>query len=607
MANKLYEESNIRAIADSIREKNGSTDTYKVSEMPSAIAELNGSEPLVEFSQMNQVVADYIANVTYSPNDYTTSQIGYYRLRETDYQKDHPSTYKVTLKEVGSLGLVNGNKANDSDSIVGENEIANLTPNEVHPWWNTADGNIKQCGTVKPTGQVRMIKLGNVRNVRDLGGWACDGGTVKYGKLYRGGALSSSETGSSITDVEIQMCRNLLGIQHEMDFRVSGEGVPTYSVLGEDVLYSKIPIGSITSNYALLVDLDGQYKDEMKSILTAIFESVKYNRPTYMHCTYGADRTGAISFIINGLLGVSQSDLDKDYELTSFYSTRARNENMYTGLINYLKACSTGNMRDCIVAWAVLLGISIDDINEFRRNMIDGNPANVSANVNYACTGISLSKTSGTVNTGDSVTITATVLPSWTTNNITWTSNNNGIATVSGSGKTATITGVAGGTTTITATCGNYSATYTVTVESTAEPPMYDGNILTTIGYTDGYRLSSSGGNSQKTGYVATNKIPITLRSDGTFDMLLSGIEWGKDSDCRFCTYKDGTLVTHGYMPRTDTGTSGDKAKGVFLTLNADGTVTVNLTASQSSTYSFNQIAFSGCGSGANAVIEQVI
>ncbi len=37
MAKKLYEESNIQAIADAIREKNGTTDTYKVSEMASAI------------------------------------------------------------------------------------------------------------------------------------------------------------------------------------------------------------------------------------------------------------------------------------------------------------------------------------------------------------------------------------------------------------------------------------------------------------------------------------------------------------------------------------------------------------------------------------------
>lgn len=37
MSKKLYEESHIQNIADSIRGKNGSSDTYKVSEMANAI------------------------------------------------------------------------------------------------------------------------------------------------------------------------------------------------------------------------------------------------------------------------------------------------------------------------------------------------------------------------------------------------------------------------------------------------------------------------------------------------------------------------------------------------------------------------------------------
>lgn len=42
MAKKLYEESGIRAIADAIREKNGLTETYTVSEMAAAVLALSG-------------------------------------------------------------------------------------------------------------------------------------------------------------------------------------------------------------------------------------------------------------------------------------------------------------------------------------------------------------------------------------------------------------------------------------------------------------------------------------------------------------------------------------------------------------------------------------
>ena len=40
MANKLYEETHIQAIASAIREKNGGTDTYKISEMAEAVRSL---------------------------------------------------------------------------------------------------------------------------------------------------------------------------------------------------------------------------------------------------------------------------------------------------------------------------------------------------------------------------------------------------------------------------------------------------------------------------------------------------------------------------------------------------------------------------------------
>lgn len=49
MANKLYEERDIRAIADAIRIMNGATDLYKVSEMAAAILTLSGNVDMTEW------------------------------------------------------------------------------------------------------------------------------------------------------------------------------------------------------------------------------------------------------------------------------------------------------------------------------------------------------------------------------------------------------------------------------------------------------------------------------------------------------------------------------------------------------------------------------
>lgn len=75
------------------------------------------------------------------------------------------------------------------------------------------------------------------------------------------------------------------------------------------------------------------------------------------------------------------------------------------------------------------------------------------------CTGISLSQSSATVTS--ELTLTATVTPSDTTDAVTWSSSDDRIATVNN----GIITAVSNGTATITATCGNYSATCNVTIQ----------------------------------------------------------------------------------------------------------------------------------------------
>lgn len=67
--------------------------------------------------------------------------------------------------------------------------IYNCTPGSISTFVLLVDGKVIQQGVIKPTGACRMIHLLNVGNVRDLGGWDCDGGRVKYGLLFRGGEM----------------------------------------------------------------------------------------------------------------------------------------------------------------------------------------------------------------------------------------------------------------------------------------------------------------------------------------------------------------------------------------------------------------------------------
>ena len=94
-----------------------------------------------------------------------------------------------------------------------------------------------------------------------------------------------------------------------------------------------------------------------------------------------------------------------------------------------------------------------------------------SANVDpVQATGVTLDKTLASVKLGKTLTLTATVAPADATNkNVTWSSDNESVATVSD----GVVTGVATGTAQITATTvdGNHTASCTVTV-TTSLPPL---------------------------------------------------------------------------------------------------------------------------------------
>ena len=86
---------------------------------------------------------------------------------------------------------------------------------------------------------------------------------------------------------------------------------------------------------------------------------------------------------------------------------------------------------------------------------------------------ISLAPNSATVLTGFTQTLTATYGNVSGTPSITYTSSDNNVATVSGSGTTATVTAVTPGTATITAIMTYEGTTYTATCAITVEEPSY--------------------------------------------------------------------------------------------------------------------------------------
>lgn len=100
----------------------------------------------------------------------------------------------------------------------------------------------------------------------------------------------------------------------------------------------------------------------------------------------------------------------------------------------------------------------IKDVN-FALNALD----RVTFEETIPCTGITLDKSTSTITgLGNTVAIIATVTPADTTDVISWASSSTAVATVIN----GVVTAVGLGAATITATCGNYSASCSVAVEA---------------------------------------------------------------------------------------------------------------------------------------------
>ena len=230
--------------------------------------------------------------------------------------------------------------------------IYNLIPGKRYYFQvQSSDGAIEKELCIRPLGPLRMIKMGSIPNVRDLGGWTGeDGRTIAYGKLYRGYNIDA------IGDARSVFLGNL-GIAADMDLRgYSDNGTPSnpLSLSGEYYINIRLQQFMVSgSQYGVTADLYIQ-------AIRYIIRRLSAGEPVYFHCIGGADRTGTLAFLIEALLGVSESDLSQEYELTSFHSQRLRTDTstrpFKTMVVNYLYGSfwqsEDDTIQDIVTRWA---------------------------------------------------------------------------------------------------------------------------------------------------------------------------------------------------------------------------------------------------------------
>lgn len=329
---------------------------------------LNDDIPVYTWCQINEVAKSYIDNVTYTATG--PSLMTDYCNIQTTYNKQR--SFGCTIDLVAGILTVTDNDTGNSYTETvnaGPYTFYNITPGVGGEFVvKDTNNNILQQGHLRPTGALRMIYTEGTWNARDLGGWACDGGTIKYNMLIRGG------NPIGLTEWDKNTWVKLIGIDNDL-FLAEDVNYPTNSSpIGSNVTFQRTTLlNELTSGYETWESAKQNGKAAL--IFNNLLDNAIAGKTTYFHCLAGADRTGMTAYVIEAILGMSESDIDKDYELTSFYTPNApriRTNNTYVKFLN--EKYDGTNLRDKAVNYLISCGISIEKINAFRNAVIDGTP-----------------------------------------------------------------------------------------------------------------------------------------------------------------------------------------------------------------------------------------
>ncbi len=335
----------------------------------------------------NAGVRAYLENVDYSDDpDYTRSEVSNYA------GSDKPEPVKLSWKGAAKTVRISTNPdlSGSWDVSVQQSpaSVYNLIPG-VRYFYSVleADGSVLRESCVIPKGPNRMI-YGLLKNTRDLGGWKAGDKTVKYGKIYRGANLDDIQQDASKMDIVV----NRLGVGVDLDLRGlppgsqggSGEKNPWKST--DPVIYKNIKLWHYfvpSANKSLQVDVSpGETADQYQYAIRCIINWLKDGKVVYFHCHGGADRTGTLAFLIEGLLGVSESDISKDFELTT-YSNSIHRRNcdggwFYRGMVMYIRTFAPGKtIQEQVTAWAKTRHstdvdpLTDEEIQELRTLMLE--------------------------------------------------------------------------------------------------------------------------------------------------------------------------------------------------------------------------------------------
>lgn len=212
-------------------------------------------------------------------------------------------------------------------------------------------------GTFRTAQSPRILTIDGIRNVRDIGGWKTNSGkAILQGLLYRGTELDGVvEKEYKLNAQGIQEMLTVLNIRTDMDLRTENDRAPGVYILP-----------NVEHTYYDLEQYEGIFAAEeapqVKRLFSDLSKPEKY--PVYLHCTYGMDRTGTAVYLLGALLGMSEEDLVREYELSGLSYSVAREHIQQMRLL--LQAYPGNTLQAQTENYLLSVGVTAEEIASIR-------------------------------------------------------------------------------------------------------------------------------------------------------------------------------------------------------------------------------------------------
>ncbi|MDO4570405.1 MAG: tyrosine-protein phosphatase [Planctomycetia bacterium] len=221
----------------------------------------------------------------------------------------------------------------------------------------------------------RRLSSPAVSNFRDLGGGTnADGKRVRQGLLFRSGATTPPKyclvKKGTPEEEYLYFFREVVNLKTELDLRSEDEFQRRCREWGEIGLDC---VGVSRECYPLL----GYhlYHPTNRPLYRAIFarlaEPDAY--PLVFHCAAGADRTGTLGVLLDGIIGRDDQTILDNYEMTSLSGhSRYRYSRKAAGMFETLEGVAPGEpMRVQVVRFLLDVGVPQSDIDAIREILVE--------------------------------------------------------------------------------------------------------------------------------------------------------------------------------------------------------------------------------------------